>query len=79
MVIMNPKYSIQVYEIINKEGNQYTLKNKNNGNTLSQKYIYRDLIKIADVVNNINDGYDETLKKNKKYNKYVRKQKIELH
>lgn len=73
----NPKYSVQVYEIIDKEGNQYTLKNKNNDNILPQKYIYRDLIKIGKIVNTIKEGYDETLKKNKKYNKYVRKQKIE--
>lgn len=70
-----PKYSVQIYEIMNKEGNQYILKNIKNGKTLVNKYSYRDLKKI-DINTDIND-YDITLLKNKKYNRNMNLQKKE--
>jgi len=66
------KWSESLYEVIEKNGNRYTLKNTNNGNKLITKYLPRELQKINSVENitNIESEINETNKKNK----FVRKQ-----
>ena len=67
-----PKFSIPIYEIIDRIGNRYELKNIKSGQYLKNYYLERELLKVDNDVET--NEYDETLLKNKKYNKYNRLQ-----
>lgn len=66
------KWSEIVYEVIEKNGNRYSLKNTDNGKKLTITYLPRELQKI-DSVENITNIEPEIKETNKK-NKFVRKQ-----
>ena len=79
------KYSEQIYEIENKIGFRYELKNKN-GVTLKKKYLERELLKVdkndAEVDKTIaeveeepaKESFESKVQKNKKFNKNKRLQ-----
>ena len=71
-----PRYSVQIYKITKKKGFRYTLKNNKNNNELEKTYLARQLLRISSSTVDENN-YNEILNKNKKKNKFVRKQKKE--
>lgn len=70
-----PKFSIPIYEIVDRNGNRFELKNIKTGQYLKNDYLERELLKVDNDVEN--NEYDKTLLKNKKYNRYNRLQSKE--